>query len=172
MVQLQILINGRKQLNKDKEENSMRLATTRSRPTIQQVMPTNASYYCLVDASWKSSKEPMGFGWSLYCKEGNQIIQGSSSLKPANLVVEAEAIVLLAAVTQMKRLNYKDFAFMSDLKSMIDELNQHLADRTIRMVCTTDAALVLQVLETSKNESHTFHNVSREFLTHVDLLAK
>uniref|UniRef100_M4DBT6 RNase H type-1 domain-containing protein n=1 Tax=Brassica campestris TaxID=3711 RepID=M4DBT6_BRACM len=49
----------------------------------------------LVDASWKSSREEMGFGWSLHRREGTQIMHGSSAEAPMNSTLEAEAIALL-----------------------------------------------------------------------------
>ncbi|CAG7887686.1 unnamed protein product, partial [Brassica rapa] len=48
-----------------------------------------------VDASWKSSREEMGFGWSLHRREGTKIMHGSSAEAPMNSTLEAEAIALL-----------------------------------------------------------------------------
>ena len=91
---------------------------------IRDKLPPNSKYHCLVDASWKSSREEMGFGWSLHRREGTKIMHGSSAEAPMNSTLEAEAIALLMITQQMVRLNYSKVAFMGDCKSLIDELNQ------------------------------------------------
>ncbi|KAF3521991.1 hypothetical protein F2Q69_00051330 [Brassica cretica] len=67
-------------------------------------IPHNASHYCLVDASWKDAKEDGGIGWSLYSKEGIQVLRGSSSIHSTNSSLEAEAISMSMAVQQMRAL--------------------------------------------------------------------
>ncbi|XP_013617574.1 PREDICTED: uncharacterized protein LOC106324102 [Brassica oleracea var. oleracea] len=84
-----------------------------------------------VDASWKNEKEGGGIGWSLHSKEGIQKLQGSSSIIPTNSPIEAEAVALLMATQQMRRLQYRNVAFISDCKKLIDELHQCLAGKTI-----------------------------------------
>lgn len=48
------------------------------------VMPSALSRYCLVDASCKDPNECAGIGWSLFSKEGIQLIHGSSMINPTN----------------------------------------------------------------------------------------
>ncbi|KAF2563180.1 hypothetical protein F2Q70_00015070 [Brassica cretica] len=147
------------QFGKEKDGDQLRAIVSRPKPTIQTELPQEASYYCLVDESWKSSRDLIGIGWSLYSKEGNRLLHGSSSLKTVNTVGEAEAAALLSAVQQLRRLNYKQVAFMADCKNMIEELNQLRTEQTLKMNRIKECA-------------YTFHYVSRESPSHVDALAK
>lgn len=71
-----------------------------------QTTPSSAQYYCQVDASWKNSLEVAGIGWSLHSMQGNQLLQGSTSIRATNSPREAEAEALRIAVTQMRALAF------------------------------------------------------------------
>ncbi|KAF3607646.1 hypothetical protein DY000_02049477 [Brassica cretica] len=117
---------------------------------VQDMLPSDSDYYCLVDdASW-NSLETMEIGWSLYSREDIHILKGSFSLKPMNFNVEAEIVALSMDVQQMRRLNYDHITFMADCKNMFDE----------------------DLMEIVKHNNLTFHYVSREYLDYVDILAK
>ncbi|KAG2239145.1 hypothetical protein Bca52824_090005 [Brassica carinata] len=154
------------------EEEQNRQNKNPSKILIEDKLPPNSEYYCLVDASWKSSREEMGFGWSLHRREGTQIMHGSSAEAPMNSTIEAEAIALLMATQQMVRLNYSKVA-LGGCKSLFDELNQFKTEQTIRNFRITEGAFVLQdILEISRHRDYTFHYISRDNLNVVDSLAK
>lgn len=75
------------------------------------------------DASWKSAEEVERIGWSLHSEARIQKLQGSSFIKPTNTSLKPEAQALMMAVQQTRRLGYKQIAFLSDCKFLIDEFN-------------------------------------------------
>ncbi|KAG2331037.1 hypothetical protein Bca52824_002217 [Brassica carinata] len=103
--------------------------------TIQEVLTPSTIYYCLVDASWVNERELGGIGWSLYEKEGIHKLHGSSSIKPTNSALEAEATAMFMAVQQMKEAWFSTegtikgvrvteaFSLLRDIKVMTKEGN-------------------------------------------------
>lgn len=55
--------------------------------SVQEIIPHDAELYCIVDASWKSPKDKIGIGWSLYSKKGTPRLQRSSAMEPYQLSV-------------------------------------------------------------------------------------
>lgn len=109
----------------------------------------------------------------MHSKEGIQKLQGSSSIIPTNSPIEAEAVALLMATQQMRRLQYRNVAFISDCKKLIDELHQCLAGKTITKARHTEvSSTVRDVHCISKSYNFTFHYASRSLLHNVDGLAK
>ena len=136
-------------------------------------IPHNASHYCLVDASWKDAKEDGGIGWSLYSKEGIQVLRGSSSIHSTNSSLEAEAISMSMAVQQMRALRYENVAFISDCKSLIEEIKQAQSQQALRVVRSSEAHSFIQdILIMSGSLKFSFHYGPRSLLAYVDVLAK
>lgn len=126
--------------------------------TIHEVLPPLTESYCLVDASWKSDQELAGIGWSFHIKEGIQKLKGSSSIKPTNTSIEAEAMAMLMAVQQIKNLGYENVAFISDCKQLIDELNQFYTEKNITSMRVTEASsMIRDIYSMSKLCNFTFH---------------
>ncbi|RID72507.1 hypothetical protein BRARA_C04396 [Brassica rapa] len=114
-----------------------------------------------------------GIGWSLYSIEGTQKLQGSSLIKPTNSSLEAEATAMLMAAQQLWRLRYEHVAFISDCKQLVDELNQCLAEETIKTARTTEAfSMVKDIKVMVKACNFTFHHVFRSSVSSVNVLAK
>ncbi|KAG5378873.1 hypothetical protein IGI04_026715 [Brassica rapa subsp. trilocularis] len=139
----------------------------------QHTMPTSAQYYCQVDASWRNDEEVAGVGWSLHSIQGNQLLQGSSSIHATNTPREAETEALRMAVRQVRALAFSKVHFISDCKSLMDELAQHLTGATIVKVRNTESFSMIQdIVEASKANGYTFSYMSRNRLSLVDKLAK
>lgn len=66
--------------------------------SLQDVLVKSSDNCCLVDASWISSHQRVGIGWSLYRKEGIKLLMESSSILQTLISLEAEAMALLKAV--------------------------------------------------------------------------
>ncbi|KAJ0264716.1 Reverse transcriptase zinc-binding domain-containing protein [Hirschfeldia incana] len=140
---------------------------------IQEIVPPGTQYYCYVDASWKDDKEVAGVGWSLHSIQGNQQLQGSSSIRPINTPKEAETEALRMAVRQMRALAYTNVHFKSDCKSLMDELAQYTTRATITKVRNTESISMIQdIVEASKANGFTFSYVPRSSLMLVDEIAK
>lgn len=88
----------------------------------QKAVSAGAQYYCQVDASWKNDKEVAGVGWSLHSIQGNQLLQGSSSIHATNTPREAETEAMRMAVRQMRALAFSQVHFINDCKTLVDEL--------------------------------------------------
>lgn len=91
--------------------------------SITMVLPSETEYYCMVDASWKSSNENIGIGCSLFSKEGTPRLQGSSALEPTNSFLVAEAMAMLLAVQHMHVLSYNKVVFLGDNMEIMKALN-------------------------------------------------
>ncbi|KAG2315402.1 hypothetical protein Bca52824_018525 [Brassica carinata] len=150
-------------IEQDEQQAQSSRSMAKNAVTLHDVLPTSTKYYCLVDASWKNEKEVGGIGWSLYSTEGIQKLQGSSSIKPTNTPLEAEAISPFnGSATDVR---YDQVTFISDCKQLIEE--------TITKRCITEAfSLIHDIHEMSKSCSFSFRYLSRESLTNVNVLAK
>ncbi|KAG7547813.1 Ribonuclease H domain [Arabidopsis suecica] len=88
-------------------------------PALEQIVPPlKTSLYCYTDASWIDSSKNAGIGWALADGSGKYLLKGSSSIAPTTSALEAEAIALLEAVLQLRRLNYQNITFCGDSASL------------------------------------------------------
>ncbi|CAH2070638.1 unnamed protein product [Thlaspi arvense] len=69
---------------------------------ITDVIGDSSTYYCLVDASWVLSSNRAGIGWSLYSKEGIQLLQSNASIPQTQTFIQAEGIALLMAIQRLQ----------------------------------------------------------------------
>ncbi|KAG2274916.1 hypothetical protein Bca52824_057471 [Brassica carinata] len=140
---------------------------------IQQTLPSGAQYYCQVDASWKNDKEVAGVGWSLHSMQGNQLLQGSTSIRATNTPREAETEALRIAVTQVRALAFDKVHFISDCKTIVDELAQYITGATTRKVRNTESISMIQdIAAAAKDNGFSFSYMPRNRLWLVDELAK
>lgn len=65
-------------------EPTARIDVASSINSVQEILPHNAELYCIVDASWKSPKDKIGIGWSLYSKDSTPRLQGSTAMEPTS----------------------------------------------------------------------------------------
>lgn len=98
-----------------------------SQPTLpnstSDIIGEDTMLYCIADASWKTSNELAGIGWSLYSKEGTLLIQGSSAIDPTETALQAEAMAILLAVQQLHALHYKNVMFLGDWAQLFNNLD-------------------------------------------------
>ncbi|KAJ4876280.1 F-box family protein [Raphanus sativus] len=136
-------------------------------------MPSSIQYYCQVDASWKNDKEVAGVGWSLHSMQGNQLLQGSTSIRATNTPGEAETEALRIAVTQVRALAFDKVHFVNDCKTIVDELVQYITGATIGKVRNTENISMIQdIARVAKDNGFTFSYMPRNILWLVDELAK
>ena len=155
------------------QEEGEKMRRKGQNPQDQETVPPCTQYFCCVDASWKDDKEVAGVGWSLHGIQGNQLIQGSSSISPTNTPREAETEALRMAVRQMRALAFTNVQFRSDCKSLMDELAQYTTAATIVKVRNTESiSMVQDIVDTSKTNGFTFTYVPRSSVMLVDELAK
>ncbi|KAL0719176.1 hypothetical protein Bca4012_068500 [Brassica carinata] len=133
---------------------------------IQQMVPSSARYYCQIDASWKNDMEAAGIG--------NQLLQGSTSIRATNTPREAEAEALRIAVFQMRALAFGKVHFISDCKTIMDdELAQYNIRATTWKVRNTESISMIQdIVSVAKDNGFTFSFSPRNRLRLVDELAK
>ncbi|KAG2324148.1 hypothetical protein Bca52824_006876 [Brassica carinata] len=98
--------------------------------TISELLPQEAEFYCIADASWKSPTDKVGIGWSLHSREGTLRLHGSSAINSTNSPLEAEAMAMLLAIQRMNILSYKNVAMLGDNAELIKELNLLQAAKT------------------------------------------
>lgn len=160
-------------LFKSNQEEGEKMRRTGQALQNQETAPPCTQYYCYVDASWKDDKEVAGVGWSLHGIQGNQLLQGSSSISPTNTPREAETEALRMAVRQMRALAFTNVQFRSDCKSLMDELAQYNTAATIVKVRNTESISMIQdIVDASKTNGFTFTYVPRSSVMLVDELAK
>ncbi|XP_013633142.1 PREDICTED: uncharacterized protein LOC106338790 [Brassica oleracea var. oleracea] len=140
--------------------------TNKQPSSLQEVIPEEAEYYCLTDASWITPATTAGIGWSLFRKEGTLVTQGSSAILPTETDFQAEAIALCMAVQQLKALSYKRIAFLSDNKQMVNGTNQ-LSYSGVRAPenCTEAAIIIQDILNLSWGDEFSYHFVPRNFVS-------
>lgn len=98
-------------------------------------------------------------GWSLYSKEDIHKIHASTSIKPTNTPLEAEACSLLMAVQKIWKLRYK--------------LHHQMAEQTTIKVRSTEASsMIPDIPAMAKQLSFTFHYVPRALTRNIDVMAK
>lgn len=83
--------------------------TNKQPSSLQEVIPEEAEYYCLTDASWITPATPAGIGWSLFRKEGTLVTQGSSAILPTESAFQGEAISLCMAVIFCLKFSFAIF---------------------------------------------------------------
>lgn len=80
---------------------------------------------------------------------------------------------MLMAAHKLKNLRYEHVALISDSKQLIDELNQHQAEETIRVTRTTEASSMVRDIQImARTCNFTFHHIPRSLINSVDVLAK
>ncbi|KAJ4868355.1 Ribonuclease H-like domain protein [Raphanus sativus] len=134
--------------------------------SIEDILPREPCFYCIVDASWKSPYETACIGWSLYSPQGTLIIQGSSAITPTNSSLEAEAMATLLAVQQLHRLRYDNVMFLGDNAQLYKSLQDS------NHFCNEATTMVMDISNLSKLNKYSFKKVPRNLVHYVDLLAK
>ncbi|XP_024016483.1 uncharacterized protein LOC112089878 [Eutrema salsugineum] len=130
---------------------------------------------CMVDASWTSSDNPAGIGWLLFNPSGRCIVQGKASIDPTSTPLEAEAIALLMAVRELRKLGYHDVLMIGDCKVLFDDLqkiagHQKAATRWINSLIAT---YVKDIAALSVDRCKlTFMHVKRSMVAEADCIAK
>ncbi|CAH2071755.1 unnamed protein product [Thlaspi arvense] len=92
-------------------------------PAINDILDESSEYYSLVDASWVSASQRAGIRWSLFSKEGIQLLKGSASIPPTQTVLEAEAQALLMATQHLHVFGYPHVTFVVTAKCYMSSCN-------------------------------------------------
>lgn len=142
--------------------------------SINDILPPESLLNCIADASWKSPTEEAGIGWSLLSRQGTLICQGSSAIAPTYSALEADAMANFLAVQHLHRLRseVQNVAILGDNPQLYMSLeHQHLAKN--QSIAYNEASIVVQdILSLSKQSNFSFKHVPRNFVHHVDQLAK
>ncbi|KAL0700618.1 hypothetical protein Bca4012_056740 [Brassica carinata] len=140
--------------------------------SISEVLPQETTLYCIADASWKSTTDKVGIGWSLMNKEGILKLQGSSAIDATISPLVAEAMALRLAVQQMNTLRYNHVAFLSDSLELVRSLD-HLTDGiNVKELRICEATPIFKdIIVLAKSNDFSFHWVPRCFVHYADHLA-
>lgn len=141
--------------------------------SVQEILPQHTELYCIVDASWKAPMDNIGIGWSLYCREGTLILQGSSAMNPTSTPLVAEAMAMWTAVQQLYRLYYANMFILSDCLRLISTLHCVTKGRPVQDICHPEVFGVAEDIEAVATKCNfSFRHAPRNLLDVVDKLVK
>lgn len=129
------------------------------------------SYCCCTYASWVNQDSKSGIAWTLHDSMGCFILQGSASIEPTNIVLEAETIALKEAILQLRRLSYCNVTFCGDSISLFGylEKNTHSGPHAIG---PHEIQGLLQDITTLAHDSYRFKYINRQANQLADNLAR
>ncbi|KAH0868705.1 hypothetical protein HID58_075727, partial [Brassica napus] len=141
--------------------------------SIVDIIGEETMLYCIADASWKSTIVLSGIGWFLYSREGTLLIQGSSAITPTDSALQAEAMAILLAVQQLHALSYKNIMFLGDCAQLFKSLDIPSQRGNKRLIFNEASIIMIQdVLILARLNNFIFKHVPRNYVHHVDQLAK
>lgn len=103
--------------------NSIHIKSSSTPTTITEILPQETEYYCIMDASCKSSDEKISIGWSLFSKQGTLRLKGSAAMDPSHSPLISESTLMWLVVRQMHTLVYNKVAFLGDFQELINYLD-------------------------------------------------